>query len=97
MSRAKTVEEVREEFIAHIRSIAAYWAKAPNADTREMCDGVAFSILNVFDGTSGSMPAFDIIVRPHPEGKQFSIDNGDNYYEDGMVINECQLHEMYFG
>lgn len=97
MSRAKTVEEVREEFLDHIRMIASYWSNESRVTSaKERCDGVAFSILNIFDGTSGGMPAFDIVVRPHPDDQQFAIDNNKDYYEDGMMINDCHLHEMYY-
>lgn len=95
MSKAKTVEEVRETFLDQIRFLAHYWARQKPNSSREACDGLAFSILNIFDGTSG-LPAFDIIVRPHPDDKQYHIENGEDYYEDGMMINDCHLHEMYY-
>ena len=76
--------------------IAAYWANEERATVREKCDGVAFSILNIFDGTSGGMPAFDLLVSPHPDDKQYHINEGSNYYEPGMMINDCHLHDMYY-
>lgn len=95
MSKAKTVEEVREDLLNHIRALAQYWAGLPNKTDLEKCNGLAFSILNIFDGTS-SLPAFDIHVAPHPNDKQYAIDNGVDYYEPGMMINDCLLHEMYY-
>lgn len=95
MSRAKTVEEVRKEFLDQVRVIASYWASLPDKSDSDRCDGVAFSILNILDGTS-SMPAFDLLVSPHESDKEFNIDEGDNYYEDKMMINDCMLHDEYY-
>ena len=97
MSRAKTVEEVREEFLDMMRTYADYWANVQDRSTPEKLHGLCFSILNIFDGTTLGLPAFDIVVRPHEDEKQFAIDNGEDYYEDGMCINDdCYLHDMYY-
>jgi len=92
--RAKTVEEVREEFLSHVRMLASYWADLPNKNARAKCEGVAFSILSAIDGCSMSLPAFDMIPHPHEEDKQYYIDNGENWYEQ-EIMNDCQLHEMF--
>ncbi|HUS89235.1 MAG TPA: hypothetical protein VMW91_07705 [Desulfosporosinus sp.] len=93
--RAKTEIEVRNEFLDHIRSIAKYWAELPGKNSQERCDGVAFSILNIFDGST-MLPAMNISLLPHPEDKQYHIDEGKNWYEPKMIINDCMLHEVYF-
>ena len=97
MSKAKTAEDLRVEVIDHIRRIAAYWSEHPEPKTvRERCDGLAFSILNIFDGTT-DLPAFDIVARPHPDDKEYDQSNGDDWIEDGTVINDgCMLHEIYY-
>lgn len=90
MSRQKTVEEVRQEFLDQMKGIGREWLriqKEENYDTKRTMEGFLFSIYNVFDGTS-CLPGFDIIVRPHPDDKQFHIDEGENYYED------VYLHEI---
>jgi hypothetical protein len=94
--RAKTVEEVREEFLDNIREVARYWAKLPDRTAQERCDGLAFSILNIFDGTTMSLPAMDISLAPHEDDKAFNQNEGENCFEPGMVINDCMLHEMYY-
>ncbi len=98
MSRAYTAEEVRAMFIGAARAMASYWATAPDAGTvQERCEGVAFSLLNCIDGTSGSFPcALDLVLSPHPDDKAFHIDEGENYFEPGMVINDAMLHEMFY-
>ena len=93
--RAYTVEEVREQFLAHIRQTAAYWANLPDLSSKDRCDGVAFSILNVLDGST-MLPAFNLTVAPHPEDKDYHIKNGENWYEPDMLINDCMLHEEFY-
>lgn len=94
MSRAKTADEVREEFLYQVKVISNYWASIPGKTDKERCKGVAFSILNILDGTS-SLPAFDLLVSPNEDDKQFNIDEGENYYEPKMMINDCMLHELF--
>ena len=96
--RAYTKEEVRDMFMDKVRSTAQYWATIPEGGTiQERCEGTAFSILNIFDGTTMDLPGFDIVARPHPEDKQYCIDEGENYFEDGTVINDdCMLHELFY-
>lgn len=95
-SRAYTAEEVREMFLNQARAYAAYWAELPGKTAQERCDGLAFSLMNIFDGTSVGLPAFDIVVRPHPDDKAYHIREGTKYFEDGTVLNDCMLHEMYY-
>lgn len=96
MSRAYTEEEVREMFLDSVRGAVQFWANVPDKTPQERCDGVAFSILNIFDGTSGGMPAFDLLVAPHSQDKQFAINKGSDYFEPQMMINDCYLHELYY-
>jgi hypothetical protein len=97
MSEAYTKEEVRDQFLHQVRGLAKYWSTVPGRTDLEKCEGLAFSIMNIFDGTSMVLPAMDITLRPHEDDKQFCIDNNEKYYEDGMVINDdCMLHERFF-
>lgn len=93
--RAKTAEEVRQEFLNHVHSLVIYWANLPDRTVEEKCDGVAFSILNIFDGTTMGLPAMDLVLAPHPDDKAFNQSEGNNWYEPGMVINDCMLHELF--
>jgi len=94
MSKERTVDEVREEFISEIKVTARYWAGLKDKRDIERCEGVAFSILSIIDGSS-CLPAFDLLVAPHETDKQYHIDNGEDYYKDKMLINDCMLHEMF--
>ena len=95
-ARAKTPEEVRTEFLSKIRELTKYWAGVEGRTDLEKCEGVAFSILNIFDGTSCGLPAMDISLSPHPSDKDYHADQGKHWYEPGMVINDCTLHEMFY-
>lgn len=88
VSRAYTKEEIREQFLEHIKELIKYWARLPNKSLEDVGEGVAFSILNIFDGTTMNLPAFDITVRPHPDDKGYNVARNENWYKDGTVIND---------
>lgn len=95
--RAYTVEEARTRYLKHVRHLAEYWSQVPNKTPLEMCEGVVFSMLVVFDGGSGGHPAIDLVLRPHPDDKAFLQGEGENWTEDGTVINaDDQLHERFY-
>ena len=93
--RAYTEEEVRAKVIAHVSAVAEYWASLPNQTPRERCDGVAFSLLVMLDGGSMDLPAMDVSLAPHPDDKPFHEACGENWFEPGMMFNDCQLHELF--
>uniref|UniRef100_A0A6M3L8A1 Uncharacterized protein n=1 Tax=viral metagenome TaxID=1070528 RepID=A0A6M3L8A1_9ZZZZ len=92
--RVKTAEEVREEFLNHVRETTKYWAALPDKTPLERLEGLTFSLMVIFDGGSMALPAFDIVCSPHPDDEAYCREEGINWYPDGAVINECQLHEM---
>lgn len=95
--RAISAEEVRAIFLDHVRGVVRYWANLPDLPNQDRCEGVAFSILTTIDGCAGGFPcALDLVCRPHPDDKAFQVDEGENWIEDGMVINDCQLHESFY-
>lgn len=96
MSREKTIEEVRTEFMDYVRHLCFYWSKADVKTELERCEGMAHSMLVVFDGCS-SLPAFDLVVRPHPDDKEFNQEEGENWYPDGVAINDdCHLKTLLY-
>jgi len=96
MSKPRTAEELRNDLIAHLRSIAAYWAAQEGKTTQEKLDGAMFSALATLDGCSPGIPAFDLVARPHPGDKEHAIKNGQDWIEDGEVISYIMLHECYY-
>lgn len=95
MSKAITEPELRENFLSFLRHRAHYWANVPNVSELERTQGMAHSMLVIFDGCSG-LPAFDIVVRPHEDDKQYCIDNEEDYYVDGMEIECGNLARQFY-
>ena len=98
MSNKVSAEKAREMFLAAVESSVDYWAtvQAENIVTaRDRLEGLAFSLLCILDGASGSMPcAIDLVLRPNPLDKLDAIDQGDDWLEDGMCINAgIHLHD----
>lgn len=94
MSREYTEEEIREKFIKHIWSIIRYWKNESRAQTiDEKMEGLAFSILVMLDGESGDMPKFVVSPDPHPDDKDYHIENGENYFPENCDISGF-LHEV---
>jgi len=101
--RPYTQEEVRDRLLDHLRALAKYWADLPDIDPRtgevlthkSRCDGLIFSVLSTLDGCSFELPAMALVLRPHPDDAVFQHENGDNWFEPGMEIDDM-LHELYY-
>lgn len=100
MSKAKTVEELREEFLIAVRVTAEYWAKETCTSDLDRCEGVAHSILCIIDGISNRFPAaFDLTVKTPPERpqKRHWEDDGDLWTVYRTVINEgVMLNDLFY-
>ena len=96
--RPYTQEEARCLFLEAVKGCVHYWSKIARGSEAEKLDGLAFSILNLIDGSSGQYPAsLDLVVRVHPDDAEYHRENGDNWHEDGMVLNEgAHLHDQYY-
>lgn len=95
MSRHYTVEEARRHVLDHIHGMVQYWATLPDQTAYERCEGLAFSILVMFDGCAAGVPAMDIVLAPHPDDAAYHIEHGERWYQRGMMINDCHLHELF--
>ena len=103
MSREYTTEEIREQFLDHIRVMVNYWDGIPKETTKEKLSGLAFSILVALDGCAGDLPGFILAPLPHPDDKQFNIDEEENYYPENHEIEDKikgdisgGLHELFY-
>ena len=97
MTTPYTKEEVREMFLDHIRCLVKYWDQVDTKNTEEKLDGLAFSMLNIFDGSTIPFPAFDIVAKTHPNDKDYCKENNERWFEDGTIINDdVMLHEIFY-
>lgn len=96
--RAYTADELRDKLLNHFLDIAHYWADLPEGEgsrtTYDRIEGAIFSVLSTLDGCSPAMCGIDLVLRPHEDDKQFCIDEGENWIEDGTVISDM-LHEHF--
>jgi len=99
--REYTEEEVRSQFLDHIRVMADYWENNVGQKTiKERLEGLAFSILVAIDGGT-SLPSFILAPRPHEDDKEYCIEEEENYYPQNHESNvNCDiagcLHEQFF-
>jgi hypothetical protein len=94
MARAITKIEARRAFIGKARSYANYWASLEGATDHEKCLGLVHSIFVMFDGGT-DLPSMNISLCPHPSDKETCEEDGVNWFEPDMIINDdCQLHEI---
>jgi hypothetical protein len=97
MCRAYTKKEIRDHFLFAIRSSIKYWSNQNDLSTKEKLDGLASSILSIIDGCSSTNITLDLVIQTHPEDKEYSIENEENWYENGTVINSgLHLHKLLY-
>lgn len=70
----------QQEFLDKVRNLSEYWANVPDKSKQDALDGLAFSILNLFDGTSLGCPALKIVVEETGE----------------VVNDIGSMHEFYY-
>lgn len=93
--RPKTIAEVRDLFLAQVRETARAWADPSHPKSvQERCDGVAFSILALLDGSNPNVPG--MTLAPHPDDRAAAIAQGAQWFEPGMVVNDMPLHDAYY-
>jgi hypothetical protein len=80
------------------RELTRYWAGVEDRTVEERLSGLLHSILVIIDGQSGGFPcALDLVCRPHPEDKAYHIIEGEDWIEDGTVLNaDVLLHELLY-
>lgn len=95
-SRSFTATEAQDMIIDTVASIADEYAVDPDLSAHDKCHGVAFSILAALDGTRTGMPGVDLVLRTGEGDVERARQNGESYFEDGMVINtDRNLHLRY--
>lgn len=105
-SREMTTEEVRDQFLNHLRCMINYWATIPaeqnvsnQDDSLWRVSGVVFSVLVALDGSAVSLPGFIVAPDPHPDDKKYHIENQENWWPENLADNikadiAGNLHEL---
>jgi hypothetical protein len=95
--RAYTREEVRDEFLDYLWILVREWASVVGLSCEERLSGLVHSILATIDGSAAALPAFRLVLSPHPNDKWYFIERGDNWYEPEMdVTSNDHLHELLY-
>lgn len=90
MSREYTTEEVREKFLRAIAARVDFWDRESRATTsREKLEGLTHSILALLDGCDIELPAFIVAPNPHPDDKEYCIQEELDYFPRG-----CEDHDI---
>jgi hypothetical protein len=110
-SREWTQKEIQTQFLKQVSSCLDYWRDLPEGKFEAedpllyRMEGLVFSILNILDGTSMSLPAFNVIPSPHPLDMEYAKELGDNWYpqlpaevEKAVDVHgKDLLHELWHG
>lgn len=89
-SRELTQDEVRDNFLSHIKGCIHYWNSQPGPQISKL-EGLAFSILAAIDGCT-DLPGFILAPLPHKDDKQYCIDNEEDYYpQNSEGIVNCDI------
>ena len=103
MSKQYTKEEVMGMFMDKVWSMVDYWNELEDKKTtRERISGTVFSLLAMLDG-AGEIPSFIVAPSPHPEDKQFHIDENESYFPENHLLEtklKCDLggslHDTFY-
>lgn len=94
MCRPKTTKEIRDELLAKIDLLCRYWS-SQDIEPMGRARGLTFSILSILDGCT-ELPRIELVARPHPSDADFHRSNGDDWVEDGALVNSgVMLHEEW--
>lgn len=98
--RAYTAEELRIRFQKHMLMLCEYWSEVPrregNETERDRMEGLCHSIQAYLDGRTLESPSIDLVVCGCEGDKEYHISQGENWFEKGMIINDCSLTETFY-
>jgi len=65
-----------------------YWQDETRSNRNEAIEGIAHSMLVLFDGMTAALPGFKIVPDPHPDDKGYALGQNENYWPDDIDIRE---------
>jgi hypothetical protein len=89
--RQFTEDEVRNNFLKHLKGLAAYWEKVEGRTCLEKIEGAIFSTLVALDGEADGLPSFIVAPYPDPSDKNFCKDEGENWYPQNNNKVVCDI------
>ncbi len=95
--RAWTPEELRQSFLEYCDQMCRMWERDKDSTPEQKVRGVVHSILTGIDGMTDSLPPITMTADIDPVAKQDAIDGGDDWIEDGTVVNpgDKLLHDVW--
>lgn len=96
--RQYTVEEQRNMFLNHLRSLVHYCEHETRSKTsKEKLDMLAFSFLTMIDGVSSEMPGFDLVPRTDASDPECHRDHGENWWPSNAHLDDIDGYEPING
>ena len=101
MSKQYTNEEIRIQFINHLKMLVDYWDSLPNKSSKQKLEGFLHSTLVTIDGGCGGMCGFQLIPSVHPSDKEYCIKNNKDYYPCPKqskydIREDCEMHDLLY-
>ncbi len=84
--RPFTIEEMETLFLKKLADMRDYWMNLPDKTLKERMDGLIFSMLVIFDGEDGELPAIDLKPSAHPSDKSYHQERGENWWRNNLNI-----------
>lgn len=98
VSREKSMEEVREEFLNYIINMIDYLDGDNKKSTKEKLESLACSIFSALDGDITNLPSFVVAPLSGNEEKKYYISEGENFYPDNTDLNiKCDIAGVLHG
>ena len=93
-----TEEEVRVQFLEHMRMLVQYWATIEKSTIKESLEGLMHSVLVTLDGGSADLPGFQVIPIGTDDDTEWHKAQGEKWYPEVENV-ECDiagfLHEEF--
>lgn len=97
--------ECRARLFAHLGALVAYWRDLPEAQllagnpdgdvTQERLTGLLFSFLSTMDGSSLSIPGFQLVPNVRDEEQDEGIAAGEEYWPREAINRGVEMHAAF--
>lgn len=101
IARPWTADEVRDQLLEHVWIAIRYWGGhdgsnvEPDRDIDDRLSGLAHTILASLSGCSPNLPAFKLVVDPHPDDEAYHREEGTNWFPAGLAIEDMLHQHLY--